>query len=213
MSVGAETRPSYADAQRQLLQTRVLDAVGELLDDRRWNEVTMSQVADRAGVSRQTLYNSFGGRSELAGAYVLREAEQFIAIVEDQIRERRNHPRQALAAALEIFLAAVETHPLVKAISTSDSADELLALLTTRGAPVIGLVTDRLAALLTDTWAGLADRDAREIADALVRLAISHAALPSGSAAETADSVARLLGPRFEELLAEIDGAPNAPRA
>ena len=75
----APPRPGFAEASRDLLRETVLDAVGELLAERSWPEVTMAQVAERAGVTRQTLYNSFGSRDELAQAYVMREAERFLS--------------------------------------------------------------------------------------------------------------------------------------
>ncbi|MDP9136403.1 MAG: hypothetical protein M3N56_16425 [Actinomycetota bacterium] len=48
------------------------------------------------------------------------------------------------------------------------------------------------------------DRDAIDLlADCVVRLAISYAALPTGPAETTAASVATLLGPYLEQLVAE----------
>ena len=204
MSATEAPRPAYVEATRALLRERVLDAVGEMLADRPWAEVTMSDVAERAGVSRQTLYNSFGSRAELAQAYVIREAEGFLTAVEVAVRANAEEPREALAAALEIFLAAAGTHPLVRAIASTDGNEELLPLVTTRGGPLLDLVTERLTDLLVATWPGLAAADARLVADALVRLAISYAALPTGPATETAAAIARVLGPSVDELLGSI---------
>lgn len=178
----------------------MLDAVGELLGDRPWAAVPMAAVAEHAGVSRQTLYNTFGSRKEIAQAYVIREADRFLAAVEDTIRSRQSDPREAIALALEVFLSAAETHPLVRAISASEDGDELLALVTTRGGPVFGRVTDGLAALVAASWPDVEVGDARLVADCLVRLAISHAALPSAPPAQTAEAVASILGPYVEQL-------------
>lgn len=195
-------KPTLAQASRTLRRERVLDAVGEVLGESVWAEVKMADVADAAGVSRQTLYNMFGGRRELAQAYVLREAEGFLAAVEEAIGAGGEDPRVALSAALEIFLSAAETHPLVRAVSTGEGGDELLGLVTARGAPVLGLVGEALAAMLVAHWPGLAGDDARTVSDILVRLAISHAALPSATPVETAATVTRILGPYLDELLA-----------
>jgi AcrR family transcriptional regulator len=198
-------RKPFADASRDLLRDTVLDAVGELASVRPWSDVTMAEVALAAGVSRQTLYNTFGSRQEMAQAYVLREAERFVEAVAGEIRSRPNDPREALRGALEIFLGAAETHPLIKAVAAGDQAgEEFLPLLTTRGGPLVSDVTERLGKLMQETWPGLAAADARLLADCLVRLAISHAALPVGSPSQTAESVARILGPFVDELLAEI---------
>ena len=188
---------------RGLLRDRVLDAVGELLSDRPWAQVTMSEVADHAGVSRQTLYNAFGSRLALAEAYVGREADRFLAAVDVAVREHAGAPRRALAAALEIFLAAAGRHPLVRAITSTDGSEELLPLVTTRGGPLLERATRHLTGLLIDTWPQVRPAQAEPVADALVRLAISYAALPAGKPAETARTIAELLGPSIDEAAAQ----------
>ena len=155
----------------------------------------MADVAARAGVSRQTIYNSFGTREGLAEAYVVRESERFLDTVEATIAEHAADPVRALAGSLEIFLAAAETHPLVRAISASEHGDELLVLVTTRGGPVLGPITERLTALLLAHWPSLRPARARLAADTLVRLAISHAALPGGTPRQVGGQVAEILGP------------------
>ncbi|MFE7381294.1 TetR/AcrR family transcriptional regulator [Streptomyces zhihengii] len=56
----------------------LLDAAAAALRARPWSAVRMVEVAASAGVSRQTLYNEFGGKDGLAGALVRREAEGFL---------------------------------------------------------------------------------------------------------------------------------------
>jgi AcrR family transcriptional regulator len=180
---------------------RLLDAVSELLADRTWAEVRMADVAERADLSRQTVYNSFGSREGLAQAYVSREAQGLLAAVEQLIRENAADPVRAVRSALELFLAAAETHPLVRAISAGDGGDELLALVTTRGGPVLGPLGERLAEIIGETWPSAEPEAARLVADTVVRLAISHATLPGGPPAETAWDVARVLTPFVEQQL------------
>jgi AcrR family transcriptional regulator len=200
-SVADSPAARYADLARGLLHDRVLEAVGHLLNDRPWSKVSMAAVAEHVGVSRQTVYNTFGSRHELAQAYVEREADRFLAGVDVAVRENSAEPCEALAAALEIFLGAAGRHPLVRAITSSDGGHELLPLVTTQGGPLIERVTDHLTELLVQTWARLAPGDAAPIADALVRLAISYAALPAGDPARTAQTIARLLAPSVDRLL------------
>lgn len=202
LSAGAGGIP-LAELTRGLVRDRVLDAVGELLADRSWAQVTMSDVAGRAGVSRQTLYNSFGSRLQLAQAYVGREADRFLAAVDVAVRDHAAEPRQALAAALEIFLAAAGEHPLVRAIISTDGGEELLPLVTTRGGPLLERATARLTELLVATWPHLRPAQAGPVADALVRLAISYAALPAGEPAATAATIAGILGPSIDEVVSE----------
>jgi AcrR family transcriptional regulator len=186
-SVKAPPRPGSRDA--------LLDAVGELLADRTWARVKMADVAKVAKVSRQTLYNTFGSREGLALAYVSRESQRFLATIEATVVANANDPVRALSEALAVFLSAAETHPLVRAISASEQGDELLVLVTTGGGPVLRPLTERLSELIASTWP-IVDRETTDlVADTLVRLAISHAALPGGAPAQVAEDVAQILGP------------------
>jgi AcrR family transcriptional regulator len=47
---------------------RILQAVHDLLDEGRFHETTVEEVAERAGVSRATLYSHFGSRIGLVDA-------------------------------------------------------------------------------------------------------------------------------------------------
>jgi AcrR family transcriptional regulator len=201
--MAAAARPSFAETSRDLLRETVLDVVGELAAERAWPEVTMGEVAERAGVSRQTLYNTFGSRQDLAQAYVLREADRFQEAVSAAIRTHAPDARAAVEAALDLFLSAAGTHPVIRAVIASESGDELLPLLTTRGGPLVAEVTDHLAETLIDVWPGLRRAEAELVSDCLVRLAISHAALPTAPPAEAAAGLARILGPFLDELLAQ----------
>ncbi|AEY91586.1 TetR-family transcriptional regulator [Streptomyces hygroscopicus subsp. jinggangensis 5008] len=60
----------------------LLDAAYTALARRPWSAVRMVDVAASAGVSRQTLYNEFGGKDGLARALVRREADGYLAGVE-----------------------------------------------------------------------------------------------------------------------------------
>jgi AcrR family transcriptional regulator len=196
------TRPSYAEEARALLGERLLDAAEELLADRDWASVTMADIAGGAGVSRQTLYNEFGSRQEFAQAYVLREADRFLRAAEEAIAGHADDPEAALTAAFTGFLAGAADSPLVRTIVAGDPGSGLLALVTTRGALVVGAATVRLAACFGATWPQLSDRAAHLAAESTVRLAISHALLPTGPADRTGASAAALLGPYLERLIA-----------
>jgi AcrR family transcriptional regulator len=184
------------------MRERLLDAAGELLADRDWARVTMADVARGAGVSRQTVYNELGSRQELAQAYVLREADRFLNAAEEAIAEHRDDPQTALTAAFGGFLVAAADNPLVRAIVAGDPGSGLLALVTTRGALLVGAAGARLAAFFVATWPQLPERDARIAAESTVRLAISHALLPTAPAERTAAGVAALLAPHLERLIA-----------
>ncbi len=191
---------SYQVAARALLRDTLLDAVGELLAERGRSDVPMAEVARRAGVSRQTLYNEFGDRTGIAQAYVLREAERFLEDVERAIASRSGDPRGAVAAAFEVFLTAASQHPVIHAIATGQD-EGLLALVTTGESPVVQLGTARIVEALTDGWPHLRAEDAQAVAECVVRLGISYATLPTGPPRRTAESLARVLGPYLDEVV------------
>ena len=201
MTAGA-TQP-YAVAARELLRSRLLEGVATLLRDRAWADVTMAQVARAAGVSRQTVYNEFGSRPELAQAYVLWEADRFLTSVDAAVRRHLADPVRAVSAAFETFLAAANDHPLVRALVTPDGAQELLPLITTQGQPLHDRATTSLAASFRELWPQVGRADAHLLADAVVRQAISRAAMPAGTSQMTARSLGRLFGPFVERALGD----------
>lgn len=192
---------SYAEETRSHLRRRVFDAVAALLAEHAWAEVTMAEVAERAGVSRQTLYNSFGSRPELAQAFVLHQADGLAAIVEVAIRQGDGDAHAALETALALFFETATSHPMVTAITTREGNEELLAMVTTKGGPLLERITRSLGEAIHAAWPQVTGRDAELVAETLVRLAISHAALPSGSPEDTARDVVRLLGPSIDALI------------
>ena len=172
----------------------------EQLATREWTAVTMAEVARAAGVSRQTLYKAFGSRQEFAQAYVLREVDHFLEGVETAVEAHRDEPARGLAAAFDVFLTAAADDPLVREIVSADGGAELLALVTTQGKPVLEHATERLAAFLDEAWPAIEPPQARLLADCVVRLAISHAALPGGAPGTGAAAVDTLLGPYVERV-------------
>lgn len=156
----------------------------------------MAAIAERAGVSRQTLYNEFGSRDEFAQSYVMHQANDFLASVEETIAANGADPHRALGAAFERFLVAAAENPMVRAILVRDpGADDLFALFTTRGGPVIQVATDRVARAICKAWPTAHEVEVRFAAECLVRLAISHASLPTDTNEKTAEAIASLLGP------------------
>jgi len=83
-SYRAHARPSRSEATRR----RIKRAVRELLAEGAFHTSTVEQVADRAGVSRATVYQHFGSRLELVDAIcetfdenpALLELRQFIEL-------------------------------------------------------------------------------------------------------------------------------------
>jgi len=190
---------TYPQAARALLRSTLFDAARHELARRRWNEVTMADIAAAAGVSRQRIYKEFGSRDQFARALVLHEGDRFVAAVEGAMDSHLDDPHAALLAAFELFLTVAAEDPLLRAAITGD--DEMLPLVTTEGQPLLASSSQRLQSAMVSRWPQLAAHDAALLAECLVRLAISYATLPAGPAGVTAASISELLGPYIAQIL------------
>jgi AcrR family transcriptional regulator len=199
----ARGRAPYPVAAQELLRDTLLDAVAELLEEQPWHEVTMGDVARAAGVSRQTLYKAFGSRSDFAQAYVIREVDRFLGAVQATVLEHLDDPATALASAFDVFLESAAEDPFVQAILADDGSEGLLLLVTTHGRPMIERAVQGLATIILSGWPQAPSEDAHLLAELLVRVAISHAGLPTSPSGLTAASLARLLAPYIEQVQAQ----------
>ena len=71
-----DLRAAAADATRE----RILSAASEAFLERWYDDVTIAEVAKRAGVSGQTVINHFGGKDRLAAAAHERVGEQIVTL-------------------------------------------------------------------------------------------------------------------------------------
>jgi AcrR family transcriptional regulator len=196
----------YAVAARELLRDTLFDAARRELEHRGWNDVTMAEIATAAGVSRQTLYKEFGTRDEFAQAFVVREGGRFVRAVEGALDAHLEDPKAALTAAFGLFLDAAAEDPLIRAAIAGDG--EMLPFVTTQGQPLVAHAAERLRGAILARWPQAAEHDAALLAECLVRLAISYATLPVGSAGMTASSITELLGPYIDRALRlQLNGA------
>ncbi|WP_344311127.1 TetR/AcrR family transcriptional regulator [Fodinicola feengrottensis] len=163
------------------LRDRLLAAAAELTCDRGWDGVTMGQVAARAGVSRQSVYNELGGKPALAEALIIQQTDRFLVGVAEQLSAHRDDVLLAFTAAAEFTLRAAADDPLLKAIlaSAHGEANDLLPMLTTRPQPVLARAVDAILTQLRAEFVVRMPDDQLEIAvDALVRLTLSHLVQP-----------------------------------
>jgi AcrR family transcriptional regulator len=175
----------------------LLDAAYTALARLPWSAVRMVDVAASAGVSRQTLYNEFGGKDGLARALVRREADGYLAGVERAL-SGAGDPRERLTATAEWMMSAAHDNALVRAMLTGCWSERLPSPAPTAmpsaagpaqrradGPPpspgdFVGLVRDRAVAVLGGAGP-LPPPDAAELArscELAVRLALSCVAAP-----------------------------------
>ncbi|XIE80115.1 TetR/AcrR family transcriptional regulator [Streptomyces sp. SBR177] len=106
-------------ARESLLDT-ALEALGTLP----WSAVRMVDVAARARVSRQTLYNEFGSKEGLARALVRREADTYLHGVR-RVLATPAPPARNLVAVAEWTVARAAERPLLRALLTDAWTDGL----------------------------------------------------------------------------------------
>lgn len=195
----AEVQPSarpWVHESRSLLRDTVLRATDDLLNEQAWKSVTIAQVAKAAGVSRQTVYNEFGNRPDLARAYAAWAGDQLLDEVERCVADHQDSLQSALAAAFVVFLEHGAHHPLIRSLGDRTGSDDLVSYLATpEGAPIVVGATSRLVAIIASTWPTLPIDLVATVAEGLVRMAISHLLLPTSSPEGAAGQMAVLLGP------------------
>jgi AcrR family transcriptional regulator len=201
MEAMASARTPYPEAARELLRETLFGAARDQLQERAWSQVTMADIAATAGISRQTLYKEFGNRNEFGLAFVIHEGERFLDQVEAAVKQHLDDPREAIGAALELFLRSAREDPLIRMLLSDDGTGGMLPFVTTQGVPVVQWATARLAGVIEEGWPQAPAADVRLLAEALVRLAISYITTPSESPESTATAVADLLGPFIDRAL------------
>jgi AcrR family transcriptional regulator len=153
----------------------------------------MGDVAARAGVSRQTLYNEFGSKDGLALALGADQTEWFLARTQEVLDQHPTDPIAGIRAAVSFTLRAGADDPLLKAtLSGARGSSELLPLLTTRAEPLLNASRRQFVTYLTEHWPELAHRDIALVAESLIRLTVSHLVLPLAPSEIVADQLAEL---------------------
>lgn len=171
---------------------RILIAAAEMTAEVGWSRVTMSAVAERVGVSRQTVYNEWGSRERLAEAMVLRELGAFLDEVDAGFAEHPRDLEAAVAAAIARVLELARVNSLLRAIvtATHGAETELVPLLTTRADAVIAIASERVRDRLL-AYPGVR-RPALEVTvDVLVRTVLSHVMQPSEDGSRVPSGLAR----------------------
>ena len=201
MGTMASARTPYPEAARELLRQTLFGAARDRLEQQAWSEITMSDIAATAGVSRQTLYKEFGSRDEFAQAFVIHVGERFLDDVDAAVREHLDDPRAAIDAALGMFLRAAGEDPVVRVLLSDDGTGGMLPFVTTQGMPVVVFATARLFETIRDGWPEAPPDKVQLLAESLVRLAISYITAPGDAPDRTAARAGELLGPFIDRAL------------
>lgn len=158
------------------VRERLMDAARAQVLAGGWSERRMADVAAAAQVSRQTLYNVFGSKEGLLQAVVVREVNILLDTVVGVLEADGRDPAHAVSRTTRMVLAAVRDNPLLLAVVTGD--EQLLPVVTTRSAPLLDALRERIADTLRTRCPGAADDLTGAVADVTMRLIVSYSLQP-----------------------------------
>jgi AcrR family transcriptional regulator len=174
------------------MRERIVEAAGSLTTELGWARVTMATVADRVGVSRQTVYNEVGTKPGLAEAMILHELDRFLGVVNLAFDAHRDDLVGAIRAATRDVLVLAQDNPLLHAVvSATHGADtELLPLLTTHAQSLLAAAKVVVAGRIEAYDVELDEQHLEAAIDVVVRVVLSHVMQPSAAPEATADDLA-----------------------
>ena len=181
-----------------LLRDSILDGMRDLLLTRDWSAITLTHVAQAAGISRQTIYNEFGSRQGLAEGYAMRLADRLVDAVDDAINHNVGQVRAALLEGFRSFFLQSAADPLVISLLTGASKPDLLQIITTGSGPIITRCSERLTGTFQHSWVKASDEAAGVLARAIVRLAMSYVSMPPEADHDVPADLAQLMTPYVE---------------
>jgi len=179
-------------APARLMRERIVEAAVALTTEVGWARVTMATIAERVGVSRQTVYNEVGTKQGLAEAMILHELDRFLGVVSEAFD---HHPDDLVAAIREasygVLVLAQDNLLLHAVVSATHGADtELLPLLTTHAESLLAAAKIVVADRIEPYELRMDDEHLEAAIDMVVRVVLSHVMQPSGPPERTADDIA-----------------------
>lgn len=72
-------------SHRELTRARLFEALGSLMGEQSFESITMSQIAERAGVGRTAVYNHFADKEVLLLAYMREVTSDFARVLKQRL--------------------------------------------------------------------------------------------------------------------------------
>jgi AcrR family transcriptional regulator len=192
------------------LSARILDAALALAAASGLRNLTMDDVARRAGVGRMTVYRRFGDRQRLIEALSAREAAAFLRAM-DAASRPEDPLEDQVAAGFATALRLAREHPLLNRLARIEP-DTVVLSLRDDGSALFGMCRSFLAERLRAAQrAGVLD-DGAEVdatAELMVRLAVSFVLIEDSVLPLDDDDATRALARRL--LAPMLAGQTRAP--
>jgi TetR/AcrR family transcriptional regulator, repressor for uid operon len=179
---------------------RILDAALALSAASGVRNLTMDDVARRAGVGRMTVYRRFASKPALVDALTVREARRCLSRIAVAI-EPAAPADERLATLFTVTLAVIREHPMLERLARFEP-EALLSELTRDDSAAFRLVRDFLVGLVREGQAAgeVGAGDPEVLAELALRLGASFvlipdSVLPLDDEAATRELVRTLIGP------------------
>lgn len=185
------------------MRDRILAAAAAMAVEHGWRRVRMAAVAERAGVSRQTVYDQFATKETLARGVLAAEVERVVGIAASTLE---THPDGDVRAAIEHAVQAIldegTRNALLKVVLDSgpDGDPELLRLLTSDAAPVFAVVWQGVGPWAARNFAAIGPADVAAVIDVIGRVVVSHLVQPGPRELPVARTVAGMTVAYVQEL-------------
>jgi AcrR family transcriptional regulator len=172
---------------------RILDAALWVAAASGLPNLTMDEVARRAGVGRMTVYRRFGGRERLVQALMVREARRGIAEIAAAL-DPNVSAEETIATGFVAALRVARTNPLVRRLSQLEP-QVLLEALNDPADPGAELIRGFIATRIREGQRSgeLRDLDPDAAAELLFRIGVSFLLMPASVIAIDDEQEARAL--------------------
>lgn len=167
-------------AEDDAVDARVLDAAAELIGEHGEHVVTMTDVGERSGVGRATIFRRFGSKQTVIDRMLQRELRKFVVDLINASAECETRS-DVLTELLVQAVSFARTNPVVRRLVASEPerlvqfarSEESASMLIAR-ALILGLVKRFEAASTTP-------HEMEHVADVVAHLAIGYALVPNSS--------------------------------
>ncbi len=162
------------------VDARVLDAAAELIGEHGEHVVTMTEIGERSGVGRATIFRRFGSKQTVIDRMLQRELRKFVVDLTNASAACATRS-DVLTELLVQAVSFARTNPVVRRLVASEPeklvqfarSEESASMLIAR-ALILGLVKRFEEASATP-------HDIEHVADVVAHLAIGYALVPNSS--------------------------------
>ncbi|WP_203336425.1 TetR/AcrR family transcriptional regulator [Nocardioides limicola] len=179
--MAAEQGSRFSGRMQELRREAILDAAWRRAAEVDWSEVRVADLAEEVGVARQTIYNEFGAKPQLAAALMAREMQHVSRGLVACTAEAADLPG-AVRDSLRWLLEQARANPVVSrslAAARRGSDETLLPLLTVHSTEILASVRRVLVQEYLNRWPELDPARLEAVSEIVIRWTLSQLLSPS----------------------------------